>query len=289
MSTAKSLKNPNPVVMSPRKVQQVSDQLRGFAFCNDCEQMLSRKGERWVLANIPTDQGNPFPLQDALVAETPVLYAQDLNVYAGRKITAFDMDQLIYFGMSIFWRAAVREWKTTLGAVAPPVDLREYCEPIRQFLLGGPFPDDVAILIYVHNLKPAPNAATTVLPGKDHTRRFYWFYLSGLGFKLYLGKKTPQQIRQLCAVHSADGFVLVDAEFGKMVRAFLKDYLTSQELSPKLREFLKLPNGTTNLDRLRTTLDPQKGRAQPVRRDWLLVARVAGILAAVKERLRNNV
>jgi hypothetical protein len=242
MNMARTLKNPNPIVLSRGKLKQVSDQLRGYTFCSDCEQMLSRNGEKWVLANIPADQGSPFPLQDALIPETPAFIGKGINMYAGRKIKAFDMDQIIYFGMSMFWRGAAREWKSPLGGVAPPVDLGEYYDPIRRFLLGGPFPDDVVILVYVHNLKPAGNAATTVLSAKNQMTDFSWFYLNGLGYALYLGKELPKQVRQLCAYRSPDGFVIVDAEFGKMVRDFLRYQLTSREWSAKLEDFLKGPD-----------------------------------------------
>ena len=239
---ARALKNPNPIVISHGKLKQVADQLRGYTFCRDCEQLLSKKGEQWVLANISDDQGSPFPLQDALIPEDPVFIGNGVNLYAGRKIKAFDMDQIIYFGMSIFWRGAAREWKSSLGGIAPSVDLGEHYEPIRRFLLGGAFPDDVVILVYVHNLKPPMNAATTVLSANNQTAEFSWFYLNGLGFELYLGKELPKPIRQLCAYRSPDGFVIVDPEFGKMVRDFLKDYLTSHERSAKLEDFLQGPD-----------------------------------------------
>lgn len=239
---ARALKNPNPVVISHGQMKQVSDQLRGYTFCHDCEQLLSKKGENWVLANIPDDQGRPFPLQDALMPENPVFSGDGVDLYAGRKIKAFNVDKLIYFGMSMFWRGAARDWKSSLGEIAPPVNLGEYYEPIRQFLLGGPFPDDVFILVYVHNLKPAMNAATTVLSAKDKMAKFLWFYLNGLGFKLYLGKEIPQQIQQLCAYRSPDGFVMVDREFGRMVGDSLKDNLTLHASSAKLQGFLKGPD-----------------------------------------------
>ncbi len=247
---ARTLKNPNPIVLSGGKLKQVSDQLRGYTFCRNCEQLLSNNGEKWVLANIPDDQGSPFPLQDALIPESPVFIANEINLYAGRKIKAFDMNKIIYFGMSVFWRGAAREWKSSLGGVAPPVDLGEYYEPIRRFLLGGPFPDCVVILVYVHNLKPAGNAVTTVLSAKNQMAEFSWFYLNGLGFALYLGKEIPKQIRRLCAYRSPEGFVIVDAEFGKMVRDFLKNYLTSHPRSEKLEDFLKGP------DPRKTKVDP---------------------------------
>jgi hypothetical protein len=242
MNMAKALDNPNPIVMSKGKLKQVADQLRGPTFCCACEKLFNDKGERWVLANIPDDHGKTFPLQDALVSENPVLIGDEINVYAARKNKKFNMDQLIYFGMSIFWRGAAREWKSSLGAIAPPVDLGRYYEPIRQFLLGGPFPDDVAILIYIHDLKPAMNVATTVLSARDQLGEFLWFYLNGVGFKLYAGKKIPNEIRQLCSCHSPDGFVIVDREFGRMVRDFLKDLLTTENLSTKLQDFLRGPD-----------------------------------------------
>lgn len=43
------------------------------------------------------------------------------------------------------------------------------------------------------------NIATTVMKASHHTAEFYWFYLNGLGYKLYLGKNIPQNIRELCA------------------------------------------------------------------------------------------
>ena len=239
MNMAKVLKNPNPIVMSHGRLKQVADQLRGYTFCHECEQLFSKRGEQWVLANIPDDQGRPFPLQDALIPKNPVLSGDGVDLYAGRKIKTFNMDKLIYFGMSMFWRGAAREWKSSLGGIAPAVNLGKYYEPIRQFLLGGPFPDDVVILVYMYNLKPAMNAATTVLSAKDKMVDIRWFYLNGLIFKLYLGKEIPREIRQLCAYRSSDGFVMVEREFGSMVRKYLKDNLTSHAWSAKLQDLLK--------------------------------------------------
>lgn len=76
---AKALKNPNPIVLSRGKLKQVADQLRGYAFCGECEQLLSKKGEQWVLANIPGDQGNPFLLQDALIPQDPIFIGNGIN------------------------------------------------------------------------------------------------------------------------------------------------------------------------------------------------------------------
>ncbi|MGA7155413.1 MAG: hypothetical protein WBY53_01120 [Acidobacteriaceae bacterium] len=237
MNMARSLKNPNPVTLAHGQAKQVSDQLRGHTFCAECEDRLSKKGEKWVLANIPKDYKSTFPLQDALIPESPTHIAAKINVYAGRKINAFDIDKLVYLGMSVFWRGAAREWRSSTGAAAPPVDLGEFFEPIRQYLLGGPFPEDVFIVVMIHTLKPVGNAALPVHHATDQHGDFYWFYLNGLGFKLYLGKATPLAIRGLCASHP-DGPVVVDSGFGEMVYRFIKDQLNSSVKAENLVTFL---------------------------------------------------
>ena len=95
------------------------------------------------------------------------------------------------------------------------------------------------IFVLIHNLKPVMNLATTVIRAKDGFAEFYWFYLNGLGFKLYLGKDIPKDIRQLCAYRSVEGFVMMDREFGQMVRQFSKDFLTSNNISEKLQRTLR--------------------------------------------------
>ncbi|MHB1936425.1 MAG: hypothetical protein ACYCOR_07550 [Acidobacteriaceae bacterium] len=239
MNMARSLKNPNPVTLAHRKAKQISDQLRGYAFCAECEDLFNRNGERWVLANIPRDQGSPFPLQDALFPEIPTFIGENINVYAGRKIKAFDIEKLVYFGMSVFWRGAAREWKSSTGAVAPPVDLREYFEPIREFLRGRQFPDDVFIIITISNLKPPGNAALPALQGTAQFGDFYWFYINGVGFMLYLGREMPPAIRNLCAHHNPDGPVAVDKGFNDLVYGYIKKQLHSSEKSQSLMTFLE--------------------------------------------------
>ena len=235
---ARSLKNPNPVTLAHGQAKQISDQLRGHTFCRECEDLLNKNGEKWVLANIPDDQGSSFPLQDALIPAKPILIADNINVYAGRRLAAFDMDKLIYFGMSIFWRGAAREWKSSTGAVAPHVDLGEHFEPIRGFLRGGKFPDDVFIVIYVSNRKPPGNAAFPVLQATAQFGDFYWFYLNGLGFALYLGANTPESVKSLCANHNPDGPVVVDRGFTDLVYDYIKERFDSSEQSDNLTKFL---------------------------------------------------
>ena len=133
---AEELKNPNPVVISDTGAKQISDQLRGYVFCGDCEDRFNKGGEGWILGKIPQDYGAPFPLQNAIQPLKPILLQKRLNLYDGGAIPAFDMEKLTYFGLSIFWRGAAHDWKSTAGLRAPTVELCGYYEPLRLFLLG---------------------------------------------------------------------------------------------------------------------------------------------------------
>jgi hypothetical protein len=108
-----------------------------------------------VLGNLPRDYGKNFPVLDALSAQTPRLVDGGTKLYAGAKVKSLDMDKIVYFAVSVFWRGAVHQWTSSLRSEAPDVHLCAYEEPIRQFLLGtSPLPDDVALTVFV-----CPNGA----------------------------------------------------------------------------------------------------------------------------------
>lgn len=239
MNRESSLKNPNPVTLAHGQAKQVSDQLKGYTFCETCEDRFSKNGEKWVLANVARGYREDCSLQEALIPNSPYYGNDNLNVYAGSEITTINLQQLIFFGMSIFWRGAARTWKSSTGAIAPPVDLRESFEPIRQFLLGGPFPGNVYIVILIHNSKPVPNAIVPVQQGSNEYGEYYWFYANGLGFQLYLGDAVPSAIRSVCAVHNPRRPVVVDRGFGRMVNEFLRHQLENSQQSESVADLMQ--------------------------------------------------
>jgi hypothetical protein len=86
------------------------------------------------------------------------------------------------------------------------------------------------------------NAATVVFKESGPFRDYYWFYLNGLGFNLFVGEIIPQSIRQICAYHSPENYVLVDRRFSDMVRGEIKEMLLSNERSESLEKFLRGPD-----------------------------------------------
>jgi hypothetical protein len=235
---ARALKSQNPVALGSKQ-RQDQGQVTDYVFCADCEQLFSRNGESWVLDRIPHDYGKPFRLQDALERETPFYIRPGLNLYAGGTISAFDMDKLVYFAASIFWRGAAHGWRSGRGERTPEVDLGDHAEALRKFLLGqGPFPSDVWLTAMIWPFKKVLNAG--IVPRQEHAGGWnrYWFYVSGLGFILHFGGAVPTEIKQRCSQNTGQRAITVEVDFGNAVYEFVRGKVGDAD-SPEMRVMLE--------------------------------------------------
>jgi hypothetical protein len=48
-----------------------------------------------------------FELRDMLQASTPFLSRPNVDVYNATNVIGLDLDKLVYFAVSVFWRASV--------------------------------------------------------------------------------------------------------------------------------------------------------------------------------------
>jgi hypothetical protein len=237
VTRAPQLQSPHPVVISGAGMRQLSDQLRGFAFCRKCEKRLNENGERWVLANIPQDDGGAYPLQTALSTLTPAVVTKDLDLYNVAGVSAFNMEKLLYFGLSVFWRGAVDEWKTTGGLKAPPVALCAYEEPLRTFLFGkGPIPAVVVLTVDLWHSKRVFQASYPPTTSHMPECQSYWFYVPGLIFRIYFGTKIPQDIRVRDAAKNLIG---VDVPAIKYIWEIARSQVQSRDIMPKMKTMLE--------------------------------------------------
>lgn len=244
INRAPALKNASPVVLSDEQLLQSTAQLSDYLLCPDCEQRFSRNGEAWVLNNVPRNYGEKFPILDALNAELPLLVDGETKLYAGAKVTSLDIEKVVYFAVSVFWRGAVHQWISSLRSEAPSVHLCAYEEPIRQFLLGtSPLPDDVAIWVLVCPNGSVLNAALMPWDNPLPECSRYCFYLSGLYFVLHFAYKLPQSYRTTCAYHPPDKIIWVSAEVENVVRQILHDHVISSDdsgVQKMLQEIAKM-------------------------------------------------
>jgi hypothetical protein len=235
ITMARELKNPNPVMSVNGRLKQVSAQYRGFVFCTSCEDLLNKKGEKWLLANLPKNDGG-YPLQDALVPLTPTLSVPRCDRYNVSGVKPFDLEKLVYFATSVFWRGAVHGWETTIGQKAPPVDLGVYLEPMRRFLLGEPFPDNVVLTVEIWPYKPVvPLIQPVISEQLSQTVRRYWFCIPGLYCFLFAGD-IPKDVRDS---HIARGVVTVDADVADSILKFFKDGLLAQIRGAEIEAMFK--------------------------------------------------
>ena len=234
---ADELKNPNPLMSINGELKQISDQYRDYVFCEGCEGRLNKHGEKWVLANIPHSYDGRFPLQDALGPLDPILIKEALNVYDLSGAKAFDVEKLVYFGMSVFWRGAVHRWKSTAGQEAPEVDLGGYEEPIRKFLLGtSEFPNDVVLTLDIWPYKKVLLVSYPVLTEQLPGCRRYWFYVPGLLFFLFLGSNVPQDA---LASSLLRGIASLDLHSADSVLRYTTEGIKSQHMGPKVQDMLR--------------------------------------------------
>src|SRR5437899_11585553 len=105
-------KNPNPIMITDSAALQSSWQQREPLLCNDCEQRFHRNGENWIFSKCLRRDGN-FPLRDLLIARTADAgQGGATQVYLAAKIPEIDINALIYFGTSMFWRGSIHSWNS---------------------------------------------------------------------------------------------------------------------------------------------------------------------------------
>jgi len=160
-------------------------------------------------------------------------------LYAGAKVTSLDMEKIVYFAMSVFWRGAVHNWWSRLHSEAPDVHLCAYEEPIRKFLHGtSPLPHEVALTVFVCPNGSVLNAMLVPWEAPLPECSRYFFYVSGLGFVLHFADKLAQQFRKTCAYHSPDKVIVVSMEFENLIREILLDQVKSRD-SSKVEKMLQ--------------------------------------------------
>jgi hypothetical protein len=190
--------NPSPYLMSETKTVESSRQIKDYVLCGDCERLFNDNGERWVLARMAAE--GKFPLREMLRKAIPIRSIPGLTTYAAGTIAEIDVDKLEYFALSVFWRAAVHDWKPIFGEKYERLELGPYRERLREFLFGiAPFPSNVITMVSVYEEEEfvrsmfLPSAGT---PRREEGRP-YSFLIPGIQFSMVLGNRLRAESREL--------------------------------------------------------------------------------------------
>jgi len=204
------LKNPNPVFLSDRHAFTTARQVQDYLLCDECEQRFSDRGERWVLGHCYRAESD-FKIREALLRSKPALHGEGVSMYAGATVPEVDVDQLTYFGLSVFWRAAVHTWQDAAGPVR--IELGPYEERLRLFLLDKEsFPARMTYAVRISGLKRL--LQTCWLPESENHDGFHThqFSVPGVVFGLLAGARIPADHFRFCTARSPERFISIVPE-----------------------------------------------------------------------------
>ena len=231
-----SQQNPNPVLMTSKLSLTTSKQIADRLLCSECEERFSRLGEAWVLANMARPER--FAIQEALAAAQPIGASENFAYYSSKAIPSLNMDALVYFALSVFWRASAHRWRNVSGFMEG-IELGPFEDRIREFLLGGNFPSDTVVLVSVWPTRNALPAAYTPRRGSCPGCHAFNFLIPGLEFRLLCGRQIPEELRAVCSYGSADKFIFSSASIvSDTIDAFVKLAATSR-VSKALQQPMK--------------------------------------------------
>lgn len=226
----------HPVVFSSKLVYESSRQLQFPLLCEDCEDILNRGGENWLIPLFAKADGS-FGFHDLLTSIPPVLTVDDARVYFAATNPQIDSDMLIHFAMGVFWKAAVHPWIP--DEKQPLIDLVGYDEPIRKYLRGeSPYPDEMILNI---GILPAPVkhlAISAPYQGSNTKVRNFLFYALGIEFSLLVGSGiTDEESKGSLSRNPERPIIMVD--FSPMLRDIIVDVTKMAHKANNVKKYLK--------------------------------------------------
>jgi hypothetical protein len=98
-----------------------------------------------------------------------------------------DTDKLIYFALSVFWRAGASKWRWRQTSAG--IDLGPYLEPMRSFLLGeSGFLENAALMVRVMEVSPIRRGIMLPETANLNGVHSHTFAMAGFGFLLAVGE-----------------------------------------------------------------------------------------------------
>lgn len=189
--------NVNPVVLSDKSHIQISNEAQRHLLCSRCEQRFQQYGEDWVLKNSAFSAGR-FKLREVLLRGSAEDHGNDLWSFSAHAYPSVNVDSICYFAISVIWRASVSSWKIG-DAHIPKINLGEYEEPTRLFLLGKEdFPPNTTVRLMVSSLKEVWLIST--FPETEPLEEYdsHSFSIPGMHFKVEMGTGLLHVRRETC-------------------------------------------------------------------------------------------
>jgi hypothetical protein len=196
------------IVMTPQIFVSVSNQLKDYLLCRDCERKFG-EAENYVLPLI-RQRDTTFPLLERLMASAPLGSTSNGSPVYSSSAVGIDVDKLAYFAMSVFWRASVHDWKTLNGQpISMP--LGSYEEPIRKHLNGETgFPPSVVLKLTVCTDAGSQGMVFAPVQWKNNIYTGYDLTVLGVCFTMVVAVPPGAKDWDLCCVNSKDRVIFAE-------------------------------------------------------------------------------
>lgn len=211
-------RNPHPVMITNKRAITTAMQVKDYLLCRDCEERLNKHGETWAAGQVY--DGKAFPLLDRLNLALPFWETPQTRAVSGFA-AGIDTNKLAYFGLSILWRAAAHKWRMLDGQTTT-IDLGDYEEPIRKFLLGEiSLPNDIIVVATACTDWLSQGSFYTPCRVRGNPNTAYAFLARGIKFTVLAGSNLPASMRELCCVGSKQKLVFAANHEAKVVHSLL--------------------------------------------------------------------
>lgn len=232
----------DPIRITSVAVFPTSHQTQGHLLCKDCEDILNKGGEGWIVTKLATYRG-AFPLYDLLASVPPALSEHDYAVYFTANHPKVHPAKIIHFAIGMFWKASVHPWRK--GSDHPRIDLgEEYREAMRLFLLGkGPFPNNIALFPVVAPRGSAFMGFNDPYEGvREREYQAFFFHLPGVTFTMFAGTQLDYADRALCIHANPDQPILVSAHLvDKGAKLMMETFSNGRKTKALLEASRKYP------------------------------------------------
>jgi hypothetical protein len=202
----------NPILVTAATTVETSEQVSDYLLCKGCETRFQQCGEDWVMKNGPRRNGR-FPLRDALQRSGTGRIIATGELYTAPFDGRFDLNKLIYFAASVFWRSSVHHWKGFEHLMTRAKLPKRLEEQLRLYLLGERgFPRDLVLLLSItagaplpHFTHPGPMARAG---GVSTEAAGFAFMIPGVQFRMF--HVFPDQARRGSAAIAPHPVLLTD-------------------------------------------------------------------------------
>ena len=135
------------IILTPKVITADNRQIWRNLFCRDSEGLFNRRGETPVLKLV--NRAEDFPLLKRLNLNLKARTTQENHgIYSAADI-GVDTEALAYYALSLMFKGSVCKWRT-IEDQTTSINLQEFQEPIRRYLLGqAAFPEDLYVIFTV--------------------------------------------------------------------------------------------------------------------------------------------